>query len=389
MPIRASKLLPSIGHAASGAGGTVVSTFATYPLDLVNTRLKAQRQLKADGTIQEEDAYSGVLDAFGAIYNKEGGLSAFYAGLGSDLAKSAADSFLFFLFYTWFRARRLRARNDARYLSALEELAVGAAAGMCAKLFTTPVSNVVTRKQMASLLKKSSSNGSTPNSPTSPSPTRQNPHEMTFSQIVSDIRREKGVLGLWAGYSASLVLTLNPSLTFFLQQFLKRLLVPRRDWDQPNAQTTFLLAAISKSFATTVTYPFQIAKARVQVSAPPNEETMSPTERKEARKRRETQQRSLMTMLVRDTIFATVFRIAKTEGVKALYDGIGGELLKAFFNHGTTMLFKDIIHGFLVRAYFAVLMVVRSWPLIRVLLIARIRRMQRRVGGSDGGMKSR
>lgn len=97
---RASKLLPSLGHAASGAGGTVVSTLVIYPLDLVNTRLKVQRQLRADGTIRECDGYGGILDAFCTIYNKEGGISALFAGLGPDVAKSAADSFLFFLFYT-------------------------------------------------------------------------------------------------------------------------------------------------------------------------------------------------------------------------------------------------------------------------------------------------
>ncbi len=42
----------------------------------------------------------GVLLAFSAIYAKEGGIPAFFAGLGADIAKSAADAFLFFLFYT-------------------------------------------------------------------------------------------------------------------------------------------------------------------------------------------------------------------------------------------------------------------------------------------------
>ncbi|KAM7193278.1 Mitochondrial carrier domain containing protein [Naviculisporaceae sp. PSN 640] len=406
MPIRASKLLPSIGHATSGAGGTVVSTLATYPLDLVNTRLKAQRQLRADGTISEEDAYAGVLDAFVTIYNREGGVGAFFAGLGSDLAKSAADSFLFFLFYTWFRARRLRARNDARYLSALEELAVGAAAGMCAKLFTTPVSNVVTRKQMASLLQSRNRSGSsspTSSPPASPSPPLP-PSPRTFSEMVSDIRQEKGVLGLWAGYSASLVLTLNPSLTFFLQQFLKRVLVPRKHWDDTNGRTTFLLAAMSKSFATSVTYPFQIAKARVQISSTGSssrpssssggdeldkkkgitdsaEEAIDHSKNitpQEAREKGRKISQSVLKALASDTIFATVFRIAKAEGVKALYDGIGGELLKAFFNHGTTMLFKDIIHGFLVKMYFAVVFVLRNWPLIKMLLRERLKRISRK-----------
>lgn len=290
---------------------------------------------------------------------------------------------------------------------------MGAAAGMCAKLFTTPVSNVVTRKQMASLLKSRSNSGnSSPASPASPSPLkRANESPKTFSEIVSDIRREKGILGLWAGYSASLVLTLNPSLTFFLQQFLKRVLVPRKHWDDTSRQTTFLLAAMSKSFATVVTYPFQIAKARVQISSSSrgpssrpsssgegadeqkgrigmagesvdnvttNGAPQSPSKDSPATDRRRKRSQSVLKTLASDTIFATVFRIAKGEGVRALYDGMGGELLKAFFNHGTTMLFKDIIHGFLVKMYFAVVFVLRNWPLIKMLLRERIKRISKR-----------
>jgi len=103
------------------------------------------------------------------------------------------------------------------------------------------VSNVVTRQQTASLL----GNGAT--------------DKGTFSETVAELRREKGLLGLWAGYSASLVLTLNPSMTFFLQQMLKRLLVPRENWDEPGGAITFLLAALSKVSATSITYPFQVA----------------------------------------------------------------------------------------------------------------------------------
>ncbi|KAK1756049.1 peroxisomal adenine nucleotide transporter 1 [Echria macrotheca] len=337
---RASKLLPSLGHAASGAGGTVISTLATYPLDLVNTRLKVQRQLRADGTIDDIDAYRGILDAFHTIYAREGGLSAFFVGLGPDLVKSAADSFLFFLFYTWFRARRLHARN-APYLNTLEELAVGAAAGACAKAFTTPVSNVVTRKQTASLLDAKDGN---------------HVKAATFSEIVADIRREKGVLGLWAGYSASLVLTLNPSMTFFLQHMLKRMFVAREKWDEPGRRATFLLAALSKVAATSVTYPFQIAKARVQVSAPSEKPS-----------------RPGLQSLAGDTIFGTVFRIAKAEGITALYDGIGGELLKGFFSHGTTMMAKDIVHGLLIQSYLAMLIFLQRYPRLRARFMQRTR----------------
>ncbi|KAK4165401.1 mitochondrial carrier domain-containing protein [Cladorrhinum sp. PSN259] len=340
-------LLPAIGHAASGATGTIISTLITYPLDLVNTRLKVQRQLKEDGAINDEDAYDGVLDAFLTIYEKEGGLPAFFAGLSADVAKSAADSFLFFLFYTWLRTRRLVGRNNLPYLKVLEELAVGASAGACAKLFTTPVSNVVTRRQTASF--KSSSSSPKANGAATEK-------QLSFTQIISQIRKERGTIpGLWAGYSASLVLTLNPSLTFFLQQIFKRLLVPDRSkWDDPGAGITFLLAAMSKVAATSVTYPFQIAKARIQVSGP-NENGKG-----------------------KGGIFTTVKRIYKTEGVKALYDGIGGELLKGFFNHGTTMLSKDLVHGMIVRLYFVVLGLLVKWPGIRGRLVERWREMKRK-----------
>ncbi|KAK4232114.1 mitochondrial carrier domain-containing protein [Podospora fimiseda] len=332
-------LLPSIGHAASGATGTIISTLLTYPLDLINTRLKVQRQLKQDGSITDEDGYDGVIDAFLTIYKKEGGgLRGFFDGLETDLVKSAADSFLFFLFYTWFRTRRLVGRNNLPYLKVLEELAVGASAGACAKLFTTPVSNVVTRRQTASFKSKSGS------------PERQ----QTFAEIIREIRRERGTIkGLWAGYSASLVLTLNPSLTFFLQQILKRLVVAdgkKRKWDDLGPAITFLLAATSKVGATAVTYPFSIAKARIQVSSADKEKG----------------------------IFGMVGRIYKTEGVKALYDGIGGELLKGFFNHGTTMLSKDLAHGFIVRGYFVVLGLLVKWPGLKGKLIKKWRELKRK-----------
>ncbi|KAK3692943.1 mitochondrial carrier domain-containing protein [Podospora appendiculata] len=367
---RASKLLPSIGHAASGAGGTIISTLATYPLDLVNTRLKVQRQLHADGTIGPADGYRGIADAFATIYAAEGGLAAFFSGLGADLGKSAADSFLFFLFYTWFRARRLRAR-DVPYLNALEELAVGAAAGACAKLFTTPASNVVTRRQTASLLQpRGGADANT--SKDSISISRKRRDDPSFGELIADIRRERGVLGLWAGYSASLVLTLNPSTTFFLQQMLKRGLVPRERWDAPGAAVTFFLAAVSKCAATALTYPFQIAKARVQVSASPSP---SREEEGDLQPGRGSGGRNALTRgvrgVARDTIFATVVRIARAQGVKALYDGIGGELLKAFFNHGTTMLSKDIIHGLLVRLYFVIVAALKGFPRLKARLVAR------------------
>ncbi|KAK7737057.1 hypothetical protein SLS53_006815 [Cytospora paraplurivora] len=360
----AEDFLPAIGHAISGATGTAISTAAAYPLDLVNTRLKVQRQLSRDGALPPSDRYRGIADALARIYGEEGGLPALYAGLGPDVVKGVADSFLFFLFYAWFRARlRSRGSGGGGQLPAWEELLVGAVAGACARLFTTPIGNVVTRKQTASLMATAAGDG----------PTRQQGQEqgqeqqqqraasrdLSVGEILRVIRAEKGLLGLWAGYSATLVLTLNPSITFYLQDALGKALVGRRGQEGGSGGgggggATFLAAAVSKVIATALTYPFQIAKARSQVSAAPGSSTSpgpgeegeevstsegekdrSVTEHGAGRSGGETKalpQR--LHSLAEETIFATVFRIGKTEGIPALYDGLSGELLKAFLSHG-------------------------------------------------------
>lgn len=374
----ADKLLPALGHAMSGSAGTAISTFTTYPLDLVNTRLKVQRQLRKDGAISSSEQYQGIADAFRRIYAREGGLAALYAGLGSDVAKSIVDSFLFFLFYSWFRSRRLAGRNNARHLPAWEELAVGAASGACARAFTTPISNVVTRKQTASLVDQGVDAGS-----------------LSVGEIIHTIRAEKGILGLWSGYAATLVLTLNPSVTFFLQQILEKKLLSRQKWDSAGSGMTFLIAAMSKVVATTVTYPFQIAKARSQVSAPSEpreEEGPSSGEKETLTIDQNTEDQSPphspvkavasgIRHMTEDNIFSSVLKIGRAEGVPALYDGLSGELLKAFFNHGTTMLSKDIVHKFIVQLYFFILSTLRRFPAVQSSLLGKSRELSEKLQG--------
>ncbi|KAJ9154753.1 Peroxisomal adenine nucleotide transporter 1 [Pleurostoma richardsiae] len=376
----ATHLLPAIGHAVSGSAGTAISTLATYPLDLVNTRLKVQRQLRRDGALSAPDEYAGVLDAIRRVYAREGGLAALYVGLDSDLAKSALDSFLFFLFYMWFRARRLGSRaasgggSSRRRLPAWEELAVGAAAGACARALTTPVGNVVTRKQTAMLVNRGGGEEAE----------LGRMRSLSTGEIVRAIREEKGLRGLWAGYSASLVLTLNPSVTFFLQQALEKSAAPAEGG--PGSGVTFLLAAVSKAVATALTYPFQVAKARVQVSLPHEKEERKVAEGGDEEEGSETSRSAGKAVadeirsLAEDNIFATVLRIGRSEGVGALYDGVSGELLKAFFNHGITMLSKDIVHKLIVRLYFVVLEMMQRLPSARSALLRRAHHMAERVG---------
>ncbi|KAI3547193.1 hypothetical protein CABS01_00170 [Colletotrichum abscissum] len=328
-------VLDALGHALAGALGTAFSTAAVYPLDLVTTRLKVQRQLRSEDAISEKDQYKGVVQAMRAITAKEGGISALYTGLAQDVFKSIADSFLFFLFYEYFRGTRRHSRG--KRLSVLDELAVGALAGACARACTTPIANVVARKQTSAMIESNEEGG-----------------DASVWEILSLIRAENGVAGLWAGYSASLLLTINPSITFFLNKKLGKTLLPDSDEALHNTHTTFLLAAASKSIATIISYPIQTAKARLQMrgTASPRRSTDSQERPRAEDLSKEPSSPGALAKTkeaLDDSVLAIVLSIARTDGITALYAGLQGEVLKSFFSHGLTMVSKGVIHTFVIR----------------------------------------
>ncbi|OJJ96552.1 hypothetical protein ASPACDRAFT_81237 [Aspergillus aculeatus ATCC 16872] len=363
--------LPALGNALAGAIGAALSNVATYPLSLIVARLQTQQmkrpnqpeqedgkaKLKDQNAGDDDDGYAGVLDAARKIYAQEGGLGSFYTGLAQDTAKSVFDSFLFFLAYEFLRQRRIRARfggsGGARrkntVLPVLDELVIGVVAGAFAKLFTTPLANIVARKQTAG---KRGSVGS------------------SSREIAARIRAEKGLRGFWSGYSASLILTLNPSLTFFLNEVLKYALLSRRRRRDPMQRSrslspavTFLLAALSKSAASAVTYPFSKAKTRAQVMG--DDSSLSSSARKASDGEQAKENSNAETdegISFTPAIVSNVINIARTEGVAGLYAGLPAEVLKGFFSHGFTMLAKDAVYSAIVQSYYLLLIALRKYP---------------------------
>ncbi|KAJ5093530.1 hypothetical protein N7456_009391 [Penicillium angulare] len=351
--------LPVLGNAVAGAVGSAVSNVVVYPLNVIVARLQTQQKSSksnpksksstnnedteedTEEKEEEEKEYTSLLDAAYRIYLQQG-FAGFYPGLAQDTCKSVLDSFLFFLAYNTVRQRRIIARvgsaraakNKNVVLPILDELAVGVVAGAFAKLFTTPLANIVTRKQTAA--------------------SKGGDKDLSTGDIAAQIKKEKGIAGFWSGYSASLILTLNPSITFFLNEFLKRVLLPRAKRERPSFAITFLLAALSKSAASSVTYPFSLAKTRAQAMSGSKNGSASASGQNSASK-------SVLSILT-PQIVATVIAIAREDGIPALYSGLSGEVLKGFFSHGFTMLAKDAVYGSIVRTYYLFLMLLRRYP---------------------------
>lgn len=334
--------MPVLGNAVAGAVGSAVSNVVVYPLNVIVARLQTQHKKgqSKESSEDDEDEYSNILDAARKIYQQQG-IAGFYPGLAQDTCKSVADSFLFFLAYNAVRQRRIVARvGTARaakskniVLPILDELAIGVVAGAFAKLFTTPLGNIVTRKQTAAR-KGGAAAG----------------QDASTADIAARIRAEKGLAGFWSGYSASLVLTLNPSITFFLNAVLKYALLPRSKRERPSAAVTFFLAALSKSAASAITYPFSLAKTRAQAMGA-----------SQASASDESKSNAILKALT-PRIFTAVGDIYRAEGIPALYAGLPGEVLKGFFSHGFTMLAKDAVYASIVRTYYLLLVVLRRYP---------------------------
>jgi hypothetical protein len=50
-------------------------------------------------------------------------------------------------------------------------------------------------------------------------------------------------------------------------------------------------------------------------------------------------------------VFGVILQIARKEGVRALYDGLQGELLKGFLSHGLTMVTKGFLHRLVIHLW--------------------------------------
>ncbi|KAF2482693.1 mitochondrial carrier domain-containing protein [Neohortaea acidophila] len=357
--------LPALGHALSGSVATASAKSLLYPLSLVITRLQVQRQLRQKGEANSaarsaDKEYDGLFDAARKIHKTEGGIGAFYTGVAGDVSKGILDSFLFFLAYNYIRQAEHK-RNGGNRIPVVKELAVGVAAGSFSKFFTSPIENIVTRQQTAALV-----NARDPNSGSDPASVRD---------IARQIYNERGLAGFWSGYGEAVMLTLNPAITFAVDNVLTRLL-PREQRERPTPGMTFLLAALSKAIATTITYPAMLAKSRAQVSGgigseeeeSLEEESMELLEKPslnatpQRRKVKRGLERVFSIFAAQYAILVALRKIYREEGVAGLYSGVEAEVLKGFIQHGFTMMVKERAQVAVLQSYYLLLRLTKQWP---------------------------
>ena len=168
--------------------------------------MKTRLQVQVPGDKKEGNAedthYASTWDAITRIVSEDG-IKGLYAGINGSLIGVASTNFAYFYWYTVARTLYVKSsRTASPPPSIATELALGAAAGALAQIFTIPVAVVTTRQQTA----------------------RKDERQSLLTTAREVVEGPDGPSGLWRGLKASLVLVINPAITYGAYERLKTIM---------------------------------------------------------------------------------------------------------------------------------------------------------------------
>ncbi|KAJ2800270.1 hypothetical protein H4R21_003244, partial [Coemansia helicoidea] len=146
--------------------------------------------------------------------------------------------------------------------------------------------------------------------------------EQTTLQAFAEIIREDGVLSLWQGLVPALILVINPIIQYTAFEQLKNRVERFR---KLGSLDFFVLGAISKLCATSVTYPYILVKSRMQLKQSKNENERYASLADGLRK------------------------VIAQEGVAGLYKGIESKLLQSVLTASFLFMSKEALFSYAVK----------------------------------------
>ncbi|RMJ21870.1 carrier protein [Aspergillus sp. HF37] len=236
---------PSVVETVAGFTAGVVSTLSLHPLDLIKTRLQVDRS--------SYSRVGGSLRVIRDIAQHEGGAAALYRGLTPNLVGNSSSWAVYFLCYGNIKdaMRRLRSGRREEELTSWNYFAASGAAGILTSILTNPIWVIKTRM----LSTGSQTPGAYP----------------SFLSGAARIFRAEGVAGFYRGLVPSLFGVSHGALQFMAYEQLKigrfrtRTKAPGSDSGGGLGNVDlFAISSLSKIFAGSITYPYQVVRSRLQ-----------------------------------------------------------------------------------------------------------------------------
>lgn len=241
---------------------------------------------------------------------QEEGISGLYSGLNSSLIGIGVTNFVYYGFFETARETILASKNKGAAanatsaaakiaaggaLSTAESMLAGALAGSATTIITNPIWVINTRQTVRTGEKTGTGQQAT--------------KKLSFLETLNKIVSDDGITALWRGIGPALFLVINPILQYTAFEQLKNLLVKSRLARGASAALTsfdfFVLGALSKLFATGLTYPQVLVKSRQQAASKAPAGT------------------------AKRNFFAELAEIVKNEGIAGLYRGVGPKLTQS------------------------------------------------------------
>ncbi|GFU58098.1 hypothetical protein NPIL_295721 [Nephila pilipes] len=232
-------------HLLAGIGGGVTSTIALHPLDLLKIRFAVN-----DGQLITRPNYQGLGNAVTTII-KEEGIQGLYRGVTPNCWGAGASWGLYFLFYNAIKAWMLEKR-DKKMLEPLSHMLAAAEAGVLTLFLTNPIWVVKTRM----CLQYSSLSNLPPSK-----------HYTGMFDALVKVYRHEGIRGMYKGLVPGMFGVSHGALQFMAYEEMKKSYISYYHLplnDKLGTMQYLSFAALSKLFAASVTYPYQVVRARLQ-----------------------------------------------------------------------------------------------------------------------------
>ncbi|CAG8569165.1 10884_t:CDS:2 [Paraglomus brasilianum] len=231
----------ALDEAIAGFVAGATSTICLHPLEIVKIRFQIDDTAKFR---RHWLSIGGTAKALRAIARYEG-LLGLYRGLSPNFAGSAASWGFYFYLYSLIKLR-MAGEDKTQKLSPAQYLLASAGAGAVVALCTNPLWVVKVRMCASRRGQPDAYSG-------------------LFDGLYQIVRYE-GIRGLYKGLVPALFSASHGALQFMAYEELKKWrsrINPDKDRNRLSNIEYILLASSSKTFASTITHPFQLIKARL------------------------------------------------------------------------------------------------------------------------------